>query len=40
MEYKAKGFVGNQVSAIITLIVGVGIASLVLIFVTTLGGTT
>lgn len=40
MEYKNDGFVGGEVSQVITLIIGVGIASLVLIFVSTLGGST
>lgn len=38
--YKKKGQVANNVGAIITLIVGVGVASLVLIFVGSLGGQT
>lgn len=40
MEYQENGMVGGQVSEIITLIIGVGIAALVLIFVSTLGGST
>lgn len=40
MDYKEDGFVGGQVSEIITLIVGVGIAALVLVFVSVLGGST
>ena len=40
MEYKEDGFVGGEVSQVITLIIGVGIAALVLIFVSTLGGST
>jgi hypothetical protein len=40
MEYTEDGYVGGQVSEIITLIVGVGIAALVLIFVSVLGGST
>ena len=38
--YKKDGFVGGQVNAVITLIVGVGVAALVLVFVATLGGST
>jgi len=38
--YRKEGFVQAQVGAIIMLIVGVGVAALVLIFVGTLGGTT
>jgi hypothetical protein len=40
MEYYEDGMVGGQVSEVITLIVGVGIAALVLVFVSTLGGST
>lgn len=40
MEYQEEGMVGGQVSEIITLIVGVGIAALILVFVSTLGGST
>ena len=40
MNYKNDGFVGGEVSQIITLIIGVGISALVLIFVSTLGGST
>ena len=40
MEYFEEAVVGGQVSEIITLIVGVGIAALVLIFVAVLGGST
>jgi len=40
MEYTEDGYVGGQVSEIITLIVGVGIAALVLVFVSVLGGST
>jgi len=40
MDYYEEGMVGGQVSEIITLIVGVGIAALVLVFVSTLGGST
>lgn len=36
--YKKRGQVTNNVGAVITLIVGVGIAALVIIFVGTLGG--
>jgi hypothetical protein len=39
-EYKSEGFAQAAVGATITLIVGVGIATLVLIFVGTLGGQT
>ena len=39
-SYIEEAMVGNQVSEIITLIVGVGIAALVLVFVSTLGGST
>jgi len=38
MLYKKKGQAGGAVSALITLIVGVGVATLVLIFVASLGG--
>jgi Na+-driven multidrug efflux pump len=38
MEYKKKGQVAENVSVIITLIIGVGVAALVIIFVGTLGG--
>lgn len=38
--YKKKGYVAENVGAIITLIIGVGVASLVLIFVGALGGQT
>ena len=40
MEFEKKGQVGNQVGMIIQLIVGVGVAALVLIFVGTMGGQT
>lgn len=40
MEYEKEGQVGGAVGAIIQLIVGVGVATLVLIFVGTLGGQT
>ncbi len=36
--YKKKGQVANNIGAIITLIIGVGVAALVLIFVGALGG--
>lgn len=39
-DYKEIAMVGNQISEVITLIVGVGIAALVLVFVSTLGGST
>jgi hypothetical protein len=38
--YEKKGQIGGAVGAIIQLIVGVGVATLVLIFVGTLGGQT
>lgn len=38
--YEKKGQIGNSVGAIITLIVGVGVAVLVMIFVGVLGGQT
>jgi len=38
--YQAEGQAGGAVSQLITLIVGVGVATLVLIFVGTLGGQT
>jgi hypothetical protein len=40
MEYEKSGQVGGAVGMIIQLIVGVGVATLVLIFVGTLGGQT
>lgn len=40
MKYEKKGMAGGAVSNIITLIVGVGVAVLVLIFVGSLGGQT
>jgi hypothetical protein len=39
-EYEKKGQVGGSVGAVITLIVGVGVSVLVLIFVGSLGGQT
>lgn len=36
--YKKKGYIAENINGIITLIVGVGVASLVLIFVGVLGG--
>ena len=38
--YRKQGFVQAQIASIIMLIVGVGVAALVLIFVGTLGGST
>jgi len=38
MKYSKKGYVQESVSAIIYLIMGVGMATLVLIFVSVLGG--
>ena len=38
--YKKEGFVAAEMGGVVTLIVGVGIAALVLIFVSTLGGQT
>jgi len=38
--YEEEGFVEQNVGAVITLIIGVGVASLVLIFVGALGGQT
>ena len=38
--YRKEGAVQHEVGAIITLIVGVGVAALVLIFVAALGGST
>lgn len=38
--YKREGFVAAEMGGVVTLIVGVGIAALVLIFVSTLGGQT
>jgi uncharacterized membrane protein SpoIIM required for sporulation len=40
MKYSKKGYVQESVAAIIFLIVGTGVASLVLIFVSVLGGQT
>lgn len=40
MLYQAEGQAGGAVAQLITLIVGVGVATLVLIFVGTLGGQT
>jgi flagellar biosynthesis protein FlhB len=40
MKYNKKGYVQESVAAIIFLIVGTGVASLVLIFVSVLGGQT
>jgi len=40
MKYAKKGYVADNVGAVITLIIGVGVASLVIIFVGTLGGQT
>ena len=40
MKYVKEGFAGGAVSAIVTLIVGVGIAVLLLIFVGSLAGQT
>jgi hypothetical protein len=40
MEYKKTGNLGGAVGAVISLIVGVGVSVLVLIFVGTLGGQT
>jgi hypothetical protein len=39
-KYEREGFAGQTVGAIVTLIVGVGVAVLVLIFVGSLGGQT
>ena len=40
MNFEKEGFVGNQIGMVIELIVGVGVAALVLIFVGTMGGQT
>lgn len=38
--YRKEGAINQEIGAIITLIVGVGVAALVLIFVSALGGST
>jgi len=40
MKYEENGYLGGEIGDVITLIIGVGIAALVLIFVATLGGST
>ena len=40
MKYEEDGYLGGEIGDVITLIIGVGIAALVLIFVATLGGST